>query len=239
MFLFLVGPTQAAGITAGRFHGAKLVHAVQEEASKLTSIIAEAGNNPTISLKQIPDKNLKNRLLGIAPSTLNMSGKSSTLEIDAKELEQTLSAAKKAKILDKNELIVLQSHVQIHKAFGEIERLYGGGSYSPEKAFGKKIDSAIRSIAAIGEKGTKEDKVYALKYLNIFKKQFQNIPAVNLSLAKNAARLAKLESVQQNDMLKQFMNPDVFAGGDGVSTVQDTGMSPQQQLAAANKPSKN
>ena len=214
-----VPPPGAPGatITAGRFHGKKLVKAVEEEADKLANIMAEAGNNPTVSLKQIPDKNLKNRLLGVAPSTLNMSGKITTLEIDAKELEQTLKAAKQAKILDKNELIIMQSHVQIHKAFGEIERLYGGGSYSAEKAFGKKVDSAIRSIAAMAEKGTKDDKVYALKYLNIFKKKFQNIPAVNLSLAKNAARLAKLETVQQNDMLKQFMNPDVFVGNDGAS----------------------
>jgi len=232
MFLLLapgaVG-AKPAGPQAGQFYGGRFVKQVQDEAAKITEISTEAGNNPTISLSQISDKVLRAKLMGVAPSKLNMSGKFTELESTAKELEAALKAAKAGKFLEKGEIVSLQCHVQILKAFGEIEKGFGSGKQSLEKAFAKKADSAIRSIASLGEKGSREDKAMALQYLTIFR-GFQNVPSVNLSLAKNAARLTKVEAIQQNSQALQFMNPQL-ASTLGEKAQSGAGQVPQHAAA--------
>ncbi len=197
------------GIQPGSLKAEVLQKKVLEELQKVKQFEGQIGN-PSLSIKKLPDKAQRKQLEVSAGSNFNIAGKQSELIEIAKQLTAAVKAA--GKDLAKNTKAVFTAKAEILRRIGEVELAIASGSYSIEDAFkkGKRADVIIQQALKIAESGGLDDKATALEFIQTLK-EFQNVPTVALALAKNAAKVAKLETESQNPALLPFLS--AAAGG--------------------------
>ena len=197
------------GIQPGSLKADVLQQKVLGELRKVKEFEGQIGN-PSLSIKKLPDKAQRKQLEVSAGSNFNIAGKQSELI----EISRQLLAAVKAagRDLAKNTKAVFTAKAEILKRIGEVELDIASGSYSIEASFkrSKRADTIIQQALKIAESGGLEDKATALEFVQTLK-EFQNVPTVALALAKNAAKIAKLETESQNPALLPFLS--AAAGG--------------------------
>ena len=210
-----MAPVAPAGIAPGSFNPQVLHEKVTGELGKLKSIGEKIGN-PSVSINKLPDKQTRQRLLVEVGSQLNISGKQSELVGIAKELNAAVKAA--GKNLPKNTKAVFNAKAEVLKSIGELEVDIASGKYSVDAAFArsKRADKIIRASLQIAESGGLEDKQVALESIQSLK-EFKNIPSVALALAKNAAKVTKLETESTNPALLPFIAGGARAAASGHS----------------------
>ena len=217
-----VAPPQ--GIQPGAFNPQVIHDKVLGELGKVKQIGEQIGNT-SLAINKLPDKAQRKQLEVQAGSVFNISGRNSELVEISKQLRTALKAASRE--LDKNTKAVFGAKAEILQAIGELEVDVAGGRYSVDAAFGrsKRADKIIRATLQIAESGGIEDKKVALENIQQLK-EFQNVPTVALALAKNATRIAKLETATQNPALLPFLTAaaggkagkgfDKYGGGGGL-----------------------
>ena len=227
MFLLQVAAPQ--GIRPGAFNPAVIHEKVVGELAKVKQIGEQIGNT-SLAIGKLPDKTQRKQLEVQAGSVFNISGKASELVEISKQLRHALKAASKE--LDKNTKAVFGAKADILQAIGELEVDIASGKYSVDAAFArsKRADKVIRATLQIAESGGLEDKKVALENIQSLK-EFQNVPTVALALAKNAPRIAKLETATQNPALLPFLTAASLGGKQAGSGPAGGGLPPD--LAAA------
>ncbi|GEM_PF-3256998 len=230
MFL-LLQPTQ--GIQPGAFNPTVIHEKVVGELAKVKQIGEQIGN-ASLAINKLPDKAQRKQLEVQAGSVFNISGKASELVEISKQLRLALKAA--SKDLDKNTKAVFGAKADILQAIGELEVDIAHGKYSVDAAFGrsKRADKIIRATIQIAESGGLDDKRVALENIQSLK-EFQNVPVVALALAKNAPRIAKLETATQNPALLPFLTAAAAGGKYAGSKASAGGGLPPELAALAGK----
>lgn len=206
------------GIQPGSLKAEVLQQKVLGELRKVKEFEGQIGN-PSLSIKKLRDKAQRKQLEVAAGSNFNIAGKQSELIEISKQL---LAAVKTAgKDLAKNTKAVFTAKAEILKRIGEVELDIASGRYSIEDSFkrSKRADTIIQQALKIAESGGLEDKATALEFVQTLK-EFQNVPTVALALAKNAAKIAKLETESQNPALLPFLSA-AAAGGKAAKGLAD------------------
>ncbi len=211
-----VAPAQG-GIAPGSFSPQVLHEKVTSELRKVKDIGDQIGNS-SLAINKLPKGPQKQQLQVAAGSQFNISGKQSELVEISKQLTAAIKTA--GKTLAKNTKSVFGAKAEILKSIGELEVDIASGKYSIDAAFArsKRADKIIRASLQIAENGGLEDKTVALENIQALK-EFQNVPSVALALAKNATRLAKLETEASNPALLPFIAAG--AGGKAAQGLAD------------------
>ena len=192
------------GIQPGALNPQIVHEKVIGELKKVGELGQEIGN-PSIAIKSLPDKAQRKTLEVKAGSVFNIAGKNSELVEISKQIKTALKTA--SRDLDKNTKAAFGAKAEILEAIGQIEVDVASSKSSIDAAFArsKRADKIIRATLKIAESGGLEDKRVALENIQALK-EFQNVPTVALALAKNAARIAKLETAAQNPALLPFLS---------------------------------
>lgn len=200
MFL-LLAPVQ--GIQPGSLSPEIVHEKVIGELGKVKQIGDQIGNS-SLAINKLPDKAQRKALEVQAGSVFNISGRNSELVEIGNQIKAAVKAA--GKTLAKNTKAVFGAKAEILTAIGGLEVDVASGKYSIDAAFarGKRADKIIRATIQIAENGGLDDKKVALENIQTLK-EFQNVPSVALALAKNAAKVAKLETEASNPVLLPFL----------------------------------
>lgn len=212
------------GIQPGSLSADVIHRKVLDELKKVKDVGEQIGS-PSLSIRRVPDKTQRKQLEVSAGSNFNITGKTSELVEISKQLNHAVKAA--SRDLDRNTKAVFTAKAEVLQIIGGIELDIARGTYSVDDAFKRssRADKLIKATLKIAESGGLEDKQVALDNIQALK-EFQSVPSVALALAKNAAKIAKLETQSQNPALLPFLASAAGGGKAAKGLAEKYGLPP-------------